>query len=101
MAVLPSPWRTTGGDAVCGAAVCASSSARMYDSVKRLEPTRSVPSPGCADAAAPSHAMAKNNKAARSMRWWGSGIAGQCIDIETAGVPANLLQTLVRATDAS
>src|SRR6185312_2604029 len=42
MAVLPSPCSTSGFVPVCLATVWASTCARMYDSVKRLEPMRSV-----------------------------------------------------------
>src|SRR5271167_1193377 len=42
MAVLPSPWRWVAGVAPGPSAVCLMISPRMYDSVKRLEPTCSV-----------------------------------------------------------
>ena len=51
MAVLPKPWRTYGGTRLCGAACWAKSSAKIYDSVNRLEPMRSGVS-GCVCAAA-------------------------------------------------
>src|SRR4051812_19481651 len=57
MAVLPRPSRTCGGEARAGAAASARMCARMYDSVKRLEPMRSV---SCACATA----QAKSSKAA-------------------------------------
>src|SRR5450631_70815 len=63
IAVLPSPWLCAAAASPAACADCLMISPRMYDSVKRLEPTLKV---GAAVAAAASDHASKNASAVRS-----------------------------------